>query len=63
MDATFKELLSKGKKVSEARQKSTAQIKTEPDALLKEVAIPSTAIEIEFKEASPTLNGIGAVAT
>ncbi len=61
MDATFKELLSKGKKLSEARQKSTAPIKKELEALLKEVGMPNAAIAIEIKEAEPTLNGIDAV--
>jgi DNA repair protein RecN (Recombination protein N) len=61
MEATFKELLSKGKKLSEARQKSAAPIKKELEALLKEVGMPNAAIAIEIKDAEPTLNGIDAV--
>jgi DNA repair protein RecN (Recombination protein N) len=60
MEATFKELLSKGKKLSEARQKSAAPIKKDLEALLKEVGMPNAAISVDIKEAEPTVNGIDA---
>ena len=61
MEATFKELLEKGKKLSEARQKSATPIKKELETLLKEVGMPNATIAVEIKEAEPTINGIDAV--
>lgn len=61
MEATFKGLLSKGKKLSEARQKSAAPIKIDLEALLKEVGMPNAAISVEIKEVEPTVNGIDGV--
>jgi DNA repair protein RecN (Recombination protein N) len=61
IETTFRELLNKGKKLSEARQKSAAPIKKELETLLKEVGMPNAAISIEIKEIEPTINGIDAI--
>ncbi len=61
MEALYKELLSKGKKLSETRQKSAAPIKKDLEALLVEVGMPNAAISVEVKEAEPTINGIDSV--
>lgn len=62
MDATYKELLATGKKLSESRQKAAAPIKKELEALLKEVGMPNATIAIDIKETEPALNGIDLVA-
>ena len=61
MDATYKELLATGKKLSESRQKASAPIKKELEALLKEVGMPNASIAIEIKEIEPAFNGIDQV--
>ncbi len=62
LEVTYKELLGKGKKLSEARQKASAPIKNDLEALLKEVGMPNAAISVEIKEIEPTINGVDGVA-
>jgi DNA repair protein RecN (Recombination protein N) len=62
MEATYKELYAKGKKLSEARQKAAAPIKKELETLLKEVGMPNASIAVDIKETEPGNLGIDQVA-
>lgn len=61
MEATFKLVLSTGKKLSDARQKAAVPIKKELESLLREVGMPNATINIEIKETTPAMYGIDQV--
>jgi len=61
IDTAHKEVLSLGKKLSDARGKSAAPIKKELETLLKEVGMPNATISIEIKSVEPTINGVDSV--
>jgi DNA repair protein RecN (Recombination protein N) len=61
IDTAYKELLGKGKKLTEARQKAAGPIKKDLEALLKEVGMTNAAISVEIKETELNINGLDIV--
>jgi DNA repair protein RecN (Recombination protein N) len=58
LDETYAALLSKGEELSKSRSKVTDKIKTELEALLKEVGMPSSSIKITMEKIAPAITGL-----